>query len=362
MPKQSRRRSRLEPRILILFLILGIPPLVIGHLLLVHRAENRFKEVVGTYFGQKADRLQTQLIGHVETVSVQLANLASISTIQGLVQQSNTREPDEKDFAESIQGIEDQWSSLEQAKSKFLAGILENPASSFLRDHNRVVGAFREILVTDRYGRLVAASNKVSDYFQADENWWRIAYLEGGGQRFISDIQFDESARVYSLELAEPITDQSTGEVIGIIKGIVDSEVMFALLESLQFGQEIVAVLMRPDGSIVTDPESGDLYQFTEEVTAGMSLNHNSALAPEGKPLVFLGLPHFRIKDQIPELDWQVIIQAPYDEVFLPFQNLRSWFVYIVLLSVILIMVLSMVFSWVLSKPIIETDPHLEKV
>jgi len=362
MPKQSRRRSRLEPRILILFLILGIPPLVIGHLLLVHRAENRFKEVVGTYFGQKADRMQNELIGRVEAVSVQLANLASVSTIQEVVRQSNSREPNEKEFAENIQRIEEQWPSLDKAKSKFLEGILENSASSFLRDHNRVVAAFREILVTDRYGRLIAASNKVSDYFQADENWWRVAYLEGGGQRFISDIQFDESARVYSLELAEPITDPGTGEVIGIIKGIVDSDEMFALLESLQFGQQIVAVLVRTDGSIVTDPESKDRYQFNEEAAAGMGLKHNSALAPEGKPLVFLGLPQFRIKDRIPELDWHVIIQAPFDEVFLPFQNLRSWFVYIVLMSVILIMLLSMVFSWVLSKPIIETDPHLEKV
>ncbi len=362
MPKQSRRRSRLEPRILILFLILGIPPLVIGHLLLVNRAESRFKAVVGTYFAQKADRLQTELIGHVETVSVQLANLASVPAIQEIVRQSNGQEPDEEEFAQSIQRIEEQWPSLERAKSKFLAGILENPASLFLRDHNRVVVAFREILVTDRYGRLVAASNKVSDYFQADENWWRVAYLEGGGQRFISDIQFDESARVYSLELAEPIMDQSTGEVIGIIKGIVDSDELFALLESLQFGQETVAVLVRSDGSIVSDPESSDRYQFIEEVAAGMDLNHNSVMAPEGKPLVFIGLPHFRIKDRIPELDWQVIIQAPYDEVFLPFQNLRSWFVYIVLASVILIMVFSMVFSWVLSKPIIEIDPHLEQV
>ena len=93
MPKQSRSRSRLEPRILILFLLLGIPPLLVGHLLLVNRAENRFKDVIGTYFQQKADRLQTELIGHVETVSVQLANLTSVPSIQEVVRQSNAREP-----------------------------------------------------------------------------------------------------------------------------------------------------------------------------------------------------------------------------------------------------------------------------
>lgn len=362
MPKQSRGRSRLEPRILILFLLLGIPPLLVGHLLLVNRAENRFKEVVGTYFQQKADRLQKELIGHVEAVSVQLANLASIPVIQEVARQSNSREPDEDAFADRIQSIEEQWPSLDMTKSRFLEGILSNQASNFLRDHNRVVADFREILVTDRYGRLVAASNKVSDYFQADENWWRVAYLEGRGQRFISDIQFDESARVYSIELAEPVVDQGTGAVIGIIKGIVDSDELFALLESLQFGQETVAVLIRSDGSIVTDPESSERYQFTQEVAAGMALKHKYALAPEGNPLVFLGLPTLSIKDRIPELDWHVIMQAPYEEVFMPFQNLRSWFVYIVLASVILVMVLSMIFSWVLSKPIIETDPHLEQV
>lgn len=362
MPKQSRSRSRLEPRILILFLLLGIPPLLIGHLLLVNRAENRFKDVIGTYFQQKADRLQTELIGHVETVTVQLANLTSVPSIQDVVRQSNSQEPDEQRFAQTIQGIEEDWTTLDRTKSRLLAGILENPASSFLRDHNRVVAAFREILVTDRYGRLVAASNKVSDYFQADENWWRVAYLEGRGQRFISDIQFDESARVYSLELAEPIIDPGTGEVVGIVKGIVDSDELFALLESLRFGQQTVAILIRSDGSIVTDPQSPDKYQFAEEIAVGMSLNHKSVVAPGDDPAVFIGLPRSSIKDQIPELDWSVIIQAPYDEVFLPFQNLRSWFVYIVLASIILIMALSLFFSWVLSKPIIETDPHLEKV
>jgi hypothetical protein len=329
---------------------------------LVNRAENRFKDVIGTYFQQKADRLQTELIGHVETVSVQLANLTSVPSIQEVVRQSNAREPDEEKFAQTIQGIEEDWTSLDPTSSGFLAGILDNPASSFLRDHNRVVAAYREILVTDRYGRLVAASNKVSDYFQADENWWRVAYLEGRGQRSITDILFDESARVYSLELAEPIIDQGTGEVAGIIKGIIDSDELFALLEGLQFGQQTVAVLIRSDGSIVTDPESPDQYQFDAEITAGMNLNRKSVVAPEADPAVFVGLPNFSIKDRIPELDWIVVIQAPYDEVFLPFQNLRSWFVYIVLGSIILIMTLSLFFSWVLSKPIIETDPHLEKV
>ena len=103
MPKQSRGRSRLEPRILILFLLLGIPPLLVGHLLLVNRAENRFKEVVGTYFQQKADRLQKELIGHVEAVSVQLANLASVQVIQEVARQSNSREPDDNAFADRIQ-------------------------------------------------------------------------------------------------------------------------------------------------------------------------------------------------------------------------------------------------------------------
>ena len=92
---------------------------------------------------------------------------------------------------------------MDPEKSRFLNNVLENSVSQLLRNYNRVAIAFREILVTDVYGRLVAASNKISDYFQADERWWLYTYLEDSGSRYISDFHFDESVDVYGIEVGQ---------------------------------------------------------------------------------------------------------------------------------------------------------------
>ncbi|UCF39026.1 MAG: cache domain-containing protein, partial [Acidobacteriota bacterium] len=225
-----------------------------------------------------------------------------------------------------------------------------------------IVASFREIMVTDRYGRLVAASSKASDYYQADENWWRVAYLEGEGQRFISDVVYDESARVYCIEIAEPIRNPTSGGVVGIIKTIVDSDTLFGMLDSSRYRESTVAVLVREDGTIVSDPGSSEVYPFIEQIKAERALNRSYLAAPSGKPEVFLGLPTLSVKDRLPELGWTLVIQAPYEDVVFPIRDLKRWFLYIVIFSVSLVIILSLVFTWILSKPIVEIDPHLDRV
>jgi hypothetical protein len=300
-------------------------------------------------------------VNNVEQLCVQVANLSTVPSVLAVAQDASSAAPPETGFAERVQGIESEWQTITVDDSRLLRGILENEASVFLRLYNSVVAAFREILITDSYGRLVAASNKASDYFQADEQWWRIAYLEGDGQRYVSDIHFDESAQVDCIEIAEPIRSRETGEVIGIIKAIVDSDAVFALLETIQLGPGVEGVLIRPDGSYVSSPDSDERYPYLEDFRSAMNLNRHSTTAGTGDSRIFLGLPEFGVQERLPELNWYLLIQAPYSEVFAPFRNLRAWFMYIVAFSVGLIICLSLLFTWILSRPIIETDPHLKE-
>lgn len=353
---------RIQPRILILLLILGIPPLVVGHLLLVSGAERRFQETLGSLFGQEAERLQGELVGHIEGVHVQVANLTGVAAISEAARASSLRRPDESKFAGEIRAIEQEWPQLKTDGPGILADILANPASKFLRDYNRVVATFREVLVADRFGRLVAASGKTTDYFQGDETWWRVAFLEGKGQRYISDIEYDESAGVFSIAVAEPIRDEASGEVQGILKAVVDDHDVFRILDSVRLGEEASAVLIRSDGSLVSSLGTAEKYEFSNDVFAAMDRGLRYVEVPAGRPGFFVGLPVSRMKSRIPELDWILLVESPRAAVFAPFANLRSWFVYIVVFSVALVVALSLVFSWILSKPIIETDPHLEKV
>ncbi|GAB4249131.1 MAG: hypothetical protein Kow00109_25220 [Acidobacteriota bacterium] len=353
---------RIQLRVLVLFFFVGAAPLILMHMALVGGAESRFRTTVGTYFSHRCDQLQQNLVDHVETLVVEIENLAALPTLLEAVQRADANPPREATFEREIQQIEAQWAELTPEDSKLLQAILEDPAASLMRDLNRVATRFREILLTDRYGRLVAATGKPSDYFQADEEWWRVAFLEGQGQRYLSDIQYDESAGVYSLDIALPMRSEEGGEVLGIVKAIVDSHSVLRLVDNLLFGETATAIILRDDGTLATSPGSDEIYPFAGEVRAAMARGQRWLEVPEEKPRLFLGLPAKKVSDVLPELPWTVVIEAERDEVFEPFRNLRTSFAYVVGLGLGLVVLLALIFSWILSKPIIEVDPHLDRV
>ena len=80
-----------------------------------------------------------------------------------------------------IENIEKRWSEL-GVDDQPLKGILENTLSKTLKASRSIEGSFGEIFITDAEGRVVAATNKTTDYFQADEDWWLKAYHVGYGQ------------------------------------------------------------------------------------------------------------------------------------------------------------------------------------
>ncbi len=368
MPKEKDELSRqIDLRILLLFLVLGIPPLVVGHLLLVSSARTSYRNVISSHFSRSADHTQIRLVDYLERISNQVANIGRVPEVLDEVRSANQQPLDLAEFNLRVEEIESEWAGTDPIYSKFQRGLLENSASQFLREFNNVFTAFREIMVTDQRGRVVAASNKSGDYFQADETWWQRTHLEGQGKRYVSGIQFDENANVYGMEIAEPIRESGGGEVIGIVKVIVDSHEISSLMDSTQLGGDTRALLIAADGSDILGPLRVVGYRFPEGFQIS-SLEHLSVEAtqilalPQEEREVFVGLPQFRIKDLIPDLDWYVVINGSYDEVFAPFQNLNTWFIYIVIGSLVLVVILAIAFSRILSKPVIASDPHLERL
>ena len=367
MAEQTKPKIRIRPRILILFLLLGIPPLVIGHVVLINGARTTYTEVVANHFSEAADSAQTQLLNYVERISNEVGNLTRVAQILDVVADSNRNRLEGTDLDSQVEEREDDWLTQDPEDSRLQSGILNNEASRFVRKFNSITAEFREILVTDAMGRLVAASNKTSDYYQADERWWRYAYQEGQGNSFHGDIQFDESANVYGMEIAHPVRDPSSGEVMGVIKAIADSHEISALVAATRLGPTSEAVLISADGTGILGPERTVRYRFAEPISleepGRRYVEATEVLAlPAEERRVFLGLPQFRLKDRMPELDWILVVQEPYEEVFSPFRNLNRRFIYIAVFGIALVLVLALIFSRILSRPVIEVDPHLERI
>ena len=118
-----------------------------------------------------------------------------------------------------IEDIETAWGDLPIKPSGVLWKVLNNSISRRLRLIQKEDPLIAEILVTDRAGRLVAATQKTSDYFQADEDWWKNA-CKGEGCIYTPPVNFDRSAGLWSIDVCIPVRDGN--EVVGIAKVVLD--------------------------------------------------------------------------------------------------------------------------------------------
>ncbi len=357
----SRSLQRFEPRILILFLLLGWIPPVIGHVLLVAGARDLVAKHMQSQAGQRADDIQRELASLIEGAVLQVSNLANSSILVQTAREADRVRPSPEELQEIVLRVESDWPAL-LGDTGLLRRILEHRTSQFLRRQNEIHATFREILVTDAFGRLIAATNKTSDYYQADEQWWLRTFLQGTGASYVGDLVFEENANSYGIEIAEPIHDDESGTVIGVVKGILDSPALFSRLEDANFGTAEETLLVRLDGTIVWGPEGNLTYPYAEQLRTALSLHRRSFVFSDGDRELLVGLPPSGINARVPELDWYVVVQHDRDTAMAPMADLNSRFLVIVAVTVVVTLVLAMIFTRMLSKPVIEIDPHFDQI
>lgn len=88
---------------------------------------------------------------------------------------------------------------------------------------------FREAILTNRYGTIVAATGRTSDYLQADETWWQEAWRNGA---FINP-EYDQSTGRYGFFIAVPVLD-ANGTKIGVLGVLYPLNELHSIFQNLQ--------------------------------------------------------------------------------------------------------------------------------
>jgi hypothetical protein len=248
--------------------------------------------------------------------------------------------------------------------------VLSTPASQFLADLVRHDSIYREVLVTDRHGRLVAASNVTSDYFQADEDWWIQAFDNGRGRVSVTDVRRDDSAGVYAFEIAVPVPSLSGAELVGIMKIVADSREMLTGVGGLELGETGEAALVRPDGSIVYSRQTHteeDRFFAAQLLQQRLDLREVRNEAPG--PMTFIArgadgahrvvaLAPSQLGRSFPNLNWLVALSIEQNELLTPFRSLVWYLVLVFALTAIAVLAIALWLSLRLGAPSI--DPAVE--
>lgn len=149
--------------------------------------------------------------------------------------------------------LRQETATLDQAwqtrgSKKLIKAMLAQPPSQRLGEFRALSQRVAEIFLTDRSGRVIAASNPTSDYDQADEAWWQRGRALKPGQFWRDALAYDASAKVYSIDLIFAVGNSDSAD--GVIKMAVDvTPLFYSLRPSGTTGAE--SEIVRHDGSVL---------------------------------------------------------------------------------------------------------------
>jgi len=252
----------------------------------------------GDLLARQIDSLQTLSLNHILQAATE--------------KQNDSYQGNPAKIQSDLMELDQTW-WLAAADDPLLQSVLVNDVATELRAFQAQFPNYAEIFITDQYGALLAATNRTSDYYQADETWWQKAYNHGRGAIFVDQLVFDKSSHAFGLKIAVPVYDSGRRQVLGVIQTVYRINRLNDLATSLASGEPGLQLdLLLPDGQILARTGVG-LAKLSPETLANLQRvdpTATYAVIPfEGVPRLVSQAPVFALTGEtmINTLNWRII-------------------------------------------------------
>jgi signal transduction histidine kinase/DNA-binding response OmpR family regulator/HAMP domain-containing protein/HPt (histidine-containing phosphotransfer) domain-containing protein len=229
----------------------------------------------------------------------------------------------------ALRELDRQWAAA-AASDAVVQERLTNVIASELREYRDTFPANLEVLATDRYGALVAATARTPSYALAKERWWQAAYDHGRGALFIDQPTDDPRFGGPSLTIAMPLYGHNSHEVVGVLRTVYGLSGVAAQLRAVRAGETGTTILW-----------SGDHQTFssTSRLTPrAASMDDGTVAAPDspgfhgprqyrefelaGERRISIATPvksaDPRLASEISALHWRLILDQSAEEALAP--------------------------------------------
>jgi signal transduction histidine kinase len=183
-----------------------------------HGEQRLLLEEAGRHSAHVARLLIKQIGRELDMHIHHMASVAHDDTLKALLDASNVDFAARKEQTADISRQEKIWRSAASVQT------IDTPFSTTLRDRfdcffRRYSDAARyaEVLLTNRFGVVVAQTYATGVYFQGNASWWQQAEKDGV---YIEDVHHDAGSGTYCLAIALRINDPK-GNFAGIMKAVV---------------------------------------------------------------------------------------------------------------------------------------------
>lgn len=258
-------RFGIRTKLILLLVVVALLPLLTALLVIVveeRQFRNRiFRQGMLSLATSEARVLETELEKDIELLRVTLQEPQVVNYLRQIKSRTDRE----------IERLDREWGTL-PADHRALREVLQNDVSAILRIIQQENPRLGEILVTDRNGRLAAATDRTSDFDQSDETWWQEAYHQGRGKIFLPNVAYDQSAQIWAIPLCIPILDGET--VLGVAKAVLDVRRWLPEINRNIGGGWANLIMLSDDGRIVYSRDiqdrqavpMRDLYPRAEEI------------------------------------------------------------------------------------------------
>jgi hypothetical protein len=362
----ARTRPLFNYRVFTTFLMVGLPVIIVAAVLVLGVGQARLRASYERHLASVAEHTAASIDAYVFRLVIDATVVGRVPDVRTAAAGSRAA----LDMAR-VNQLDQDWQR--GAATDVKKSLLDNTASRFLADVARQNPIYRELLLTDLQGRLVAASNVTSDYFQADEDWWRTAFGDGvSGRAHVGDVQWDESAGIFALDIALPVAEPGSERLAGILKIAADVREIGAVVGGVRLGETGDAVLVRPDGSIVFQARQGaaEARYFAAALLAEQTSLASgdpqsrvtvSARDPGGAQRLVAVAPS-QLGASYPNLTWLVAVSQQEAELLEPIRG-QAWnLVLAIAVIAVVVLALALWFSMRLSAPPIDADVDMHLV
>lgn len=357
---------RLNARVFTVFLVVGLLMLVAASYFVIGIGQAGLRKAWGDQLRQVADQTAAAVDTYVFRLVIDASVLSHVPEVREAAAAGSQR-PFDQSTATALDRDWQRAGTVPPEKKEVLASRV----SAFLADTTRQNPIYREIVLTDRYGRLVAASAPSDGYLMGDMPWWKEAFGDGSaGHLTVGDVKFDPLTRTFDMGITAPV-DDDTGQLIGVLRTVVNVREIGAILGGVRLGSTGEATLVRDDGSVVFAPGSVDpnaryfAADLLRERLAALKGRPEaplqfSASTAGGTPRL-VGVAFSQLIASFPHLDWAVAVSQDTDELFRPVRSQRRAMLVVIGLTALAVLLFALWYSVCLSAPPEpeEMDMHL---
>jgi signal transduction histidine kinase len=272
-----------------------------------------------------------------------------------------------KETINYIQIIDNGWINNSQYhNSKFFLELINNNISKKLSNRvdfynsNNNYSLFGEAFLTNKYGAIVGLTNKTTDYYQADEQWWQEAKTKGF---YINNVSYDESANIYSLDIVVRV-DDDFGEFLGILKVVwnireIDQIVHESIYKNKFSQEDLVYTLLDGQGRIVYSTYNFNFFEKKEELFSNIKSNsvidkNYFILNEKNHSRTLISFAYSDGYKTINGLNLILVYSYNENKIFSPYYDFKNYIYLTTVVIAIVALLIALIISHYFSKPILK--------